>query len=57
VYHLNEGHAAFISLELIRRRVKDEGLDFYSALQATAAGCVFTTHTPVPAGTTPSRST
>jgi starch phosphorylase len=50
VYHLNEGHAAFISLELIRRRVKDEGLDFYSALQATAAGCVFTTHTPVPAG-------
>ncbi len=50
MHHLNEGHAAFISLELIRRRVKQEGLDFYSALQAVAAGNVFTTHTPVPAG-------
>ncbi len=50
VHHLNEGHAAFISLELIRRRVTEEKLDFYSALQVTAAGNVFTTHTPVPAG-------
>lgn len=50
MHHLNEGHAAFISLELIRRRVKEQGLDFYSALQAVAAGNVFTTHTPVPAG-------
>ena len=50
VHHLNEGHAAFISLELIRRRVQEGKLDFYSALQATAAGNVFTTHTPVPAG-------
>ena len=50
VHHLNEGHAAFIALELIRRRVQEQGLDFYSALQATAAGNIFTTHTPVPAG-------
>ncbi len=50
VYHMNEGHAAFISLERIRRRVQDDGLDFYAALQATASGNVFTTHTPVPAG-------
>ena len=50
VHHLNEGHAAFISMELIRRRVREDGLDFYSALQATAAANVFTTHTPVPAG-------
>ncbi len=50
VHHLNEGHAAFISLELIRRRVQEQGLDFYSALQATASGNIFTTHTPVPAG-------
>jgi glycogen phosphorylase len=49
-YHMNEGHAAFIALELIRRRVQDEKLDFYSALQVTAAAAVFTTHTPVPAG-------
>ena len=50
VYHMNEGHAAFISLERIRRRVQEDGLDFYAALQATASGNVFTTHTPVPAG-------
>ena len=50
VYHMNEGHAAFISLERIRRRVTEDGLDFYAALQATASGNVFTTHTPVPAG-------
>ncbi len=50
VYHLNEGHAAFLSLELIRRQVADHGLDFYSALQIVAAGSIFTTHTPVPAG-------
>lgn len=49
-YHLNEGHAAFISLELIRRQVVDQKLDFYSALQIVAAGNIFTTHTPVPAG-------
>ncbi len=50
VYHMNEGHAAFLSLELIRRRVMEEGLSFYAALQATASANVFTTHTPVPAG-------
>ena len=49
-YHMNEGHAAFLALEIIRRRVEEDGLDFYAALQATAAGNVFTTHTPVPAG-------
>ena len=50
MYHLNEGHAAFISLERIRRRVQEDGLDFYAAVQATASGNIFTTHTPVPAG-------
>ncbi|MEA3211505.1 MAG: glycogen phosphorylase [Chthoniobacter sp.] len=50
VYHMNEGHAAFLSLELIRRQVADHKLDFYSALQIVASGSVFTTHTPVPAG-------
>ena len=47
---MNEGHAAFLSLELIRRRVQEDKLDFYSALQVVAAGNIFTTHTPVPAG-------
>ncbi|HEV7868519.1 MAG TPA: alpha-glucan family phosphorylase, partial [Chthoniobacteraceae bacterium] len=50
VYHMNEGHSAFLSLELIRRQVADNKLDFYSALQIVASGNIFTTHTPVPAG-------
>jgi starch phosphorylase len=50
VYHMNEGHAAFLSLELIRRQVAENKLDFRSALQVVAAGNIFTTHTPVPAG-------
>jgi starch phosphorylase len=50
VYHMNEGHAAFLSLELIRRYVAEQKVDFYSALQVVAAGNIFTTHTPVPAG-------
>jgi starch phosphorylase len=50
VFHMNEGHSAFLSLELIRREVTENKLDFYSALQVVAAGNVFTTHTPVPAG-------
>ncbi len=50
VFHMNEGHSAFLSLELIRRQVQDNKLDFYSALQVVASGNIFTTHTPVPAG-------
>ena len=48
-YHINEGHAAFLVLERIRRKVKN-GLTFHAALEAVAASTVFTTHTPVPAG-------
>src|SRR6266436_1824031 len=50
VYHMNEGHSAFLSLERIRQYVRDKGLDYYAALQIVAASNVFTTHTPVPAG-------
>ncbi len=49
VYHINEGHAAFLVLERCRELVAD-GLDFSSALELVAAGTVFTTHTPVVAG-------
>ena len=49
VWHINEGHAAFLIVELIREKVA-RGLDFASAREAVAAGCVFTTHTPVAAG-------
>jgi starch phosphorylase len=50
VFHMNEGHSAFLSLERIRLRVVQQHLDFYSALQVVAAANIFTTHTPVPAG-------
>ncbi len=50
VYHMNEGHAAFLGLERIRHFVRAHQLDFRSALQIIAAGGIFTTHTPVPAG-------
>src|SRR5205823_5959062 len=49
VWHLNEGHAAFLILELLREHL-GQGLPFNAALEAVAAYCVFTTHTPVAAG-------
>ena len=49
VWHLNEGHAAFLIPELLREHLAS-GLNFDAALEAVAAGCVFTTHTPVAAG-------
>src|SRR4051812_18945867 len=50
VFHMNEGHSAFLGLERIRLNVVEKKLDFYSALQVVAAANVFSTHTPVPAG-------
>ena len=50
VCHMNEGHAAFLSLERLSQIIADEGCDFRTARQAMVAGNVFTTHTPVPAG-------
>lgn len=50
VCHMNEGHSAFLALERIRDVMQSQGVDFRTARQATVAGNVFTTHTPVPAG-------
>jgi starch phosphorylase len=50
VFHMNEGHSAFLALERIRAHVTEKKLDFYSALQVVASANIFTTHTPVPAG-------
>jgi starch phosphorylase len=50
VVHLNEGHSAFASLELVRRRMDIEGIGFDEAMRRVASHVVFTTHTPVPAG-------
>ncbi|HYA45353.1 MAG TPA: alpha-glucan family phosphorylase, partial [Acidimicrobiales bacterium] len=50
IFHSNEGHAGFLGLERIRQLVTKEGLSFDEAVEATRAGMIFTTHTPVPAG-------
>ncbi|MDX1934282.1 MAG: alpha-glucan family phosphorylase [Capsulimonadales bacterium] len=50
VCHMNEGHSAFLALERVRRLVHERGLTFAEAVEAAAAGNLFTTHTPVPAG-------
>lgn len=50
VFHMNDSHPVFLSLERIRQLVQEQGLSFSQAREAVAAGNVFTTHTPVPAG-------
>lgn len=49
VWHINEGHAAFLILERIRELI-NAGQSFETAIEAVASNTVFTTHTPVPAG-------
>jgi starch phosphorylase len=49
VCHLNEGHAAFVTIERARAFMQEHRLNFWQALWATRAGNVFTTHTPVAA--------
>ena len=50
VWHMNEGHAAFLSLERVAGLVRREGLTFEEAREVVRASTAFTTHTPVPAG-------
>jgi starch phosphorylase len=50
VCHMNEGHAAFLSLARIKHLVKDKGIEPEVALEIVRRSNVFTTHTPVPAG-------
>ncbi len=49
VWHMNEGHSAFLVLELVREKVA-QGMPFDEAWREVRAQSVFTTHTPVPAG-------
>lgn len=49
VYHMNEGHSAFLTLELLREELRS-GKELAEAERSVASRCVFTTHTPVPAG-------
>ena len=50
VYHLNEGHSAFATLEAVRDMMETDGVSFDEALREIAQHTTFTTHTPVPAG-------
>ena len=50
VLHMNEGHAAFLSLARIAHLMQDHGLSLEKAQEVVSRTCVFTTHTPVPAG-------
>ncbi len=50
VYHMNEGHSAFLILELIKNIIKGKKVSFEVAKDIASSKTVFTTHTPVPAG-------
>jgi starch phosphorylase len=50
VFHMNEGHSAFLQLERLRELVEERSVARDTALQRMRASTVFTTHTPVPAG-------
>ncbi|HTP89050.1 MAG TPA: alpha-glucan family phosphorylase [Bryobacteraceae bacterium] len=50
VFHMNEGHSAFLALERIRLLMERQGLSFEEAFSASRLNNVFTTHTSVPAG-------
>lgn len=50
VWHMNEGHSAFLGLERLREKVQQEGLSIDEAIEAVRSNTLFTTHTPVPAG-------
>ena len=50
VYHMNEGHSAFLTLELIKDIIKEKKVSFDVAKEIVTSKTVFTTHTPVPAG-------
>jgi starch phosphorylase len=50
VWHMNEGHSAFLAIERMRLLIEEQGLGFDEAFEACRSNSVFTTHTSVPAG-------
>jgi len=50
VFHLNEGHSAFLTVELAREVIQSKQLTMAEAIETVRRQCVFTTHTPVAAG-------
>jgi glycogen phosphorylase len=50
VWHMNEGHSAFLGIERMRLLIEEQKLTFDEAFEACRSNNVFTTHTSVPAG-------
>ena len=50
VWHMNEGHSAFLTIQRIREYMTERGMTFDDAAKAVRQTNIFTTHTPVPAG-------
>ena len=50
LYHMNEGHSSFLTLELIKNIMQEKQVSFDMAKEIATVQTVFTTHTPVPAG-------
>ncbi|MFA6769993.1 MAG: alpha-glucan family phosphorylase [Bacteroidales bacterium] len=50
VYHLNEGHAAFIGIERLKEYTSEQNLSYAEAVEVVRSSSLYTTHTPVPAG-------
>ncbi len=50
IYHMNEGHSAFLNLEIIKDIIAEKQVSFDVARDIASSKTVFTTHTPVPAG-------
>ena len=50
IFHINEGHAAFMILQRIKDLMERDKITFWEAMEVVRIGSVFTTHTPVPAG-------
>ena len=50
IYHMNEGHSAFLTLEIIKDIIREKEVSFEVAKDIASSKTVFTTHTPVPAG-------
>jgi starch phosphorylase len=49
-YHMNEGHSALLAIELFREELAETPADRAGVLERVRRRCVFTTHTPIPAG-------
>ena len=50
LFHINEGHSWFLTLERVRHLMQEQNLSYQEALQYIWTTTIFTTHTPVPAG-------